>query len=176
MPDVAFGGAVLVGRAESFCARPTRRMIRVIAVAPLASASAYMAWTKVIYGPVYFVVFPPNRQFCDGRQPGRSRRRTRLRREGLTQQADRSLNPDAPRGDQRVNGAADKDNEPNGQRHDHGLTRRPGPLSESAAMVRFGGRERTALCEGPRTVRKSVLVVAALTGSSPVVKTGGDAV
>ena len=55
---------------------------------------------------------------------------------------------------------ANKDNEPNGQRHDHGLTRRPGPLSESAAMVRCGGRERTALCEGPRTVRKSVLVVA----------------
>ena len=79
-------------------------------------------------------------------------------------------------GDQRVNGAANKDNEPNGQRHDHGLTRRPGPLSESAAMVRCGGRERTALCEGPRKVRKSVLVVAALTGSSPVVKTGGDAV
>ena len=27
-------------------------------------------------------------------------------------------------------------------------------------MVRCGGRERIALCEGPRTVRKSVLVVA----------------
>src|SRR5262249_41215315 len=40
--------------------------------------------------------------------------------QGLTQPADRSLNPDAPRGDQRVNGAADKGNEPNGQRHDHG--------------------------------------------------------
>src|SRR5262249_56938235 len=33
--------------------------------------------------------------------------------QGLTQPADRSLNPDAPRGDQRVNGAADKGNEPN---------------------------------------------------------------
>jgi hypothetical protein len=40
--------------------------------------------------------------------------------QGLTQPADRSLNPDAPRGDQRVNGAAEKANEPNGQRHDHG--------------------------------------------------------
>src|SRR5215813_11344963 len=27
-------------------------------------------------------------------------------------------------------------------------------------MTRLGGRERTGLCEGPRTVRKSVLVVA----------------
>src|SRR5262249_51977649 len=40
--------------------------------------------------------------------------------QGLTQPADRSLNPDAPRGDQRANGAADKGDEPNGQRHDHG--------------------------------------------------------
>src|SRR5262245_26515435 len=39
------------------------------------------------------------------------------------------------------------------------LTRRPGPLSESAAMVGWGARTHS-LCEGPRTVRKSVLVVA----------------
>ena len=49
MPDVAFGGAVLVGAWSLFARGPTRRMIRVIAVAPLASASAYieryMAWT-----------------------------------------------------------------------------------------------------------------------------------
>src|SRR5262245_46783878 len=39
------------------------------------------------------------------------------------------------------------------------LTRRPGPLSESAAMVGWGARTHS-LCEGPRTVRKGVLVVA----------------
>ena len=43
MPDVAFGGAVLVGRAESFCAWPNPADDSCqIAVAPLASASAYI--------------------------------------------------------------------------------------------------------------------------------------
>jgi hypothetical protein len=48
MTDVAFGGALLAAR-SLFARAPTQQMIRVIAVAPLASASAYieryMAWT-----------------------------------------------------------------------------------------------------------------------------------
>jgi hypothetical protein len=47
MTDVAFGGALLAAR-SLFARGPTQQMIRVIAVAPLASASAYieryMAW------------------------------------------------------------------------------------------------------------------------------------
>jgi hypothetical protein len=48
MTDVTFGGALLAAR-SLFARGPTQQMIRVIAVAPLASASAYieryMAWT-----------------------------------------------------------------------------------------------------------------------------------
>jgi hypothetical protein len=52
MPDVAFGGAFSLAARSLFARGPRLRMIRVIAVAPLASASAYierhMGWTKVI--------------------------------------------------------------------------------------------------------------------------------
>jgi hypothetical protein len=51
MSDAVFGGALLAARSP-FARGPIQRMIRVIAVAPLASASAYieryMGGTKVI--------------------------------------------------------------------------------------------------------------------------------
>src|SRR5262249_254322 len=53
------------------------------------------------------------------------------------------------------------DRRPSGRsRRETTLTRGAGPVSEGAAMVWLGGAKRTVLCEGPRTVRKSVLVVA----------------
>jgi hypothetical protein len=51
MPDVALAAPSWLAARSFFARGPTQRMICVIAVAPLASVSAYierhMAWTKV---------------------------------------------------------------------------------------------------------------------------------